>query len=216
MGVENRLHLPTPGALTYILLWPPAPTVALPASLSPQTVPYLKLKNLQSHHQSFYSQRSHLLPLPQLLTNFICTSDSPSPSHLARLPSPQASMLALHLMGKTPPWINVIMRSPTFSARAVSCTSSTKENEIILRDGTILIHTLWPQQVPKKSSPVLWLMHLPFHCPESPCRIDSFTLRRWLQIPLWGDHLSFTPQLQMPSADTFPASPFSCSKETST
>lgn len=69
---------------------------------------------------------------------------------------PLPSTLTPHLMGKTPPWINIITQSPMFNTGAVPGTSSTRENEMILRDGTILIHTLWPQQALQQSSPVLW------------------------------------------------------------
>lgn len=69
---------------------------------------------------------------------------------------PLPSTLTPHLMGKTPPWFDIITQSPMFNTGAVPGTSSTRENEMILRDGTILIHSLWPQQALQQSSPVLW------------------------------------------------------------
>lgn len=103
-----------------------------------------------------------------------------------------------------------------FRAGAVSCASSIGSNEMILRDNTILNHTLWPQQVRQQSSPVLW------------CIFHSVLKASTNQIPsLWEDnfrscrhgsteedHLNFPPQLQIPpNPSTVPTLPSSSSRQ---
>lgn len=83
-------------------------------------------------------------------------------------------------MGKTPPWISVIRHSPTFSARAISCTSSTKEDEIILRGGTVSdlsrFYSRAPQAFDTSSLPLSWKL---FHVEEmtsDPPQVETLRL----------------------------------------
>lgn len=194
-------------------LQPSAPALSLLTSLSLRNVPHQELKTRKSHCQSFYSWCSHLLPhcscscspssftpqtrmawhlsLPNSSFGTFHFLTPPFPAHTVAS-SPHA---AYHLMDKMLLWINTIILSPLFNARAIFYISSTEE-EIILRDGTILSPAVWTQQCLQ----VLLLVCLLFHCPESPYQPVSSILR-WLQVLLeekhWSDHPSFWTPIQI-------------------
>lgn len=64
--------------------------------------------------------------------------------------------------------------SSMFRAGAVSWASSIGSSEMILRDNTILNHTLWPQQVRQQSSPVLWCIFHSLSWKPQPTRFLHF------------------------------------------
>ena len=88
---NNRPKFPNPSGLDLHSTPATCSHNGLPKLIITQNCAISETETIKSLHQSFHSQCSHLLPLPQLLTKFICTSNSPSAAHLAWLPSPQAS-----------------------------------------------------------------------------------------------------------------------------
>ena len=133
---NNRPDFPNPSGLDLHSTPATCSHSGLRKLIITQNCAISETKTLKSVHQSFHNQCSHLLPLPQLL---ICTSDSPSAAHLAWLPSPQASCIRAYTPsdGLNATLDQCVTHSSMFRARAVSCASSIRSNEMILRNSTL-------------------------------------------------------------------------------